>query len=160
MKRRYRPFPSALTIRYQRIAVTRGSDDLRRTFGNTPLNDPDVTGKPGTRNTRRQAWPRQFSPHRTAPKDEMSNSICFRCLRRGPEADITNLGLAVGAHQPSVSASYLGALPVQKFEFSDVNEGGRCLHQSQPSQLPHRQPARRNRHNGVGLSVNFQRAAC
>ena len=58
----------------------------------------------------------------------MSNSICFRCLRRGPEADITTLEVAVGADRPSVSASYLGALSVQKFEFSDVNEGGRCLH--------------------------------
>jgi len=66
----------------------------------------------------------------------MSNFIWFRYPRRGPEADITNLGLAVGTDQPSVCASYLGALSVQKFEFSDVNEGGRCHFQEQLVEYP------------------------
>jgi hypothetical protein len=107
------------------------------TFGDTPLNAPDVTGKPGTQYyTATGVVTPISSPAGTAPKDAMANSIQLRCIWRFPQADITNLYVEIGTIDPSVSASYLDTLPEQKFECSNVNAGRVCRFQEQLVEYP------------------------
>ena len=107
------------------------------TFGDTPLNDPGVTGKPGTQYYTATGVVTPIpSSAGTAPKDAMSNSIQFRCIWRYPEADITNLYVEIGTVDPSVSASYLDTLPAQKFACSDANAGRVCRFQEQLVEYP------------------------
>lgn len=107
------------------------------TFGDTPLNDPGVTGTPGTEYYTATGVVTPIpSSASTAPKDAMSNSVQLRCIWRYPQADITNLYVEIGTVDPTVSASYLNTLPAQKFECSDANAGRVCQFQTQLVEYP------------------------
>jgi|GEM_PF-6670640 len=61
-------------------------------FGNTPLNDPDVTSEPGAAYYKTTGVVSPIpSSSLTVPKDAISNSIQFRCIWGCPEPDVTNL---------------------------------------------------------------------
>lgn len=106
-------------------------------FGNTPLNDPGVTGKPGTEyyTATGVVTPSASSPG-AALKVVMANSIQLRCIWRYPQADITYLQVEIGTVDPTVAARYLDALPAQKFACSDLNAGRVCRFQEQLVEYP------------------------
>jgi hypothetical protein len=91
------------------------------TFGETPLNDPDL-GYPGSLGVVTPT-----APAAGATIDEVVDAATqLRCIWRYPQADVTYLQVQIGSVAAGVGTDYAAELQLDGYTCEQVLEGTRC----------------------------------
>ncbi len=121
------PSPSSTPSTAPAVAIPRdchqlvSPDSYKRTFGDTPLNDPGFVGPDGAGAVTPSAPP----PGANASQI-LSSAVQLYCVWRDPRADITGIAVTVATVDGAVARGHLDELAAQGYTCKDVHGGRQC----------------------------------